>query len=251
MPNKPENIFPVFQAGDPATKALDHKFLNNVGNSISNLSQRTIGQPGIQNGAGEFRPPILPGAEIRLGKVLEIQTATGDFKGPLGAVNVVKFEVIDALFEESVGQQDLTEQDASSTVIYAAAPTSFSAEADDFAWITKWSGQWWVLTGGGSGGGSEYIIFTVSDVLCDATEGRRLSVTPERIAPPCSTPSGIDTYGVLEVFDLKGCILSQYTDDELLGITGDAIYVGNLADEEYGCDQKWSLISLCHVGECG
>lgn len=250
MPQKPENIFPKFAAGDPASKFLDHKILNNLTGSVANLSQRTIGQPRISTQAGEFQPPILPGAEIKLGKVLEIQTATGNFKGPLGAINVVKFEVIDALFEEAVGQQDLTEQSASSFIIYAAAPTSFSAEVDDFAWLTKWSGQWWVLTGGGGSGGAEYVIFTVDDVLCDPAEGRRLSVSPQRISPPCSAPSELSSYDLLEVFDLKGCILEQYTDDELIGLTGDAMYMGNLSTE-YDCDKKWSLISLCHTGVCG
>lgn len=154
MPQKPENIFPKFAAGDPASKFLDHKILNSLTGSVSNLSQRTIGQPRIDTQSGEFRPPILPGAEIRLGKVLDVQSASGQFKSPSGKVNVLKMEVIDALFGETVGEQDVVEQDASSAVIYAAADPGLSVSVGDLLWMTKWSSQWWILSSGTGTGGS-------------------------------------------------------------------------------------------------
>jgi hypothetical protein len=191
MPQQPENISKKFNAGDPASKALDHKFLNSLTSSIGSLSQRTIGQPGIANQAGNLSPPLLPGAEIKLGKVLEVQTATGDFKGPVGAVNVIKFEVIDALFAETVGQQSLVEQDAASTVIYAAADTALSIAVDDFAWLTKWSGQWWVLSGGG-GGGVELKHAVVREV-CDETCGTYVVEIIERTFAENCTGTGTGT----------------------------------------------------------
>ena len=246
MPNKPENIFPTFNTGDPATKALDHKFLNNVGSSIANLSQRTIGQPRISNGAAEFQPPLLPGAEIKLGKVLEIQTATGEFKGPLGVVNVVKFEVIDALFEETVGQQDLTEQDASSTVIYAAAPASYSALVNDFAWITKWSGQWWVLTGGG-GGGASMVLFEITDT--EACGTGCVDATIEMLA------CGLSSFAVndeIVVKDEAGCFFNV-DPVFLLGVKGFALYMEGDSDcTAYDTETcHWVVISLCcALGGC-
>lgn len=246
MPNKPENIFPTFNAGDPASKALNHKFLNNVGNSIANLSQRTIGQPGITNGAATFQPPILPGADIRLGKVLEVEDATGDFKGPLGAVNVIKFEVIDALFDETVGQQALTEQDASSNIIYAAAPTSFSALVNDFAWVTKWSGQWWVLTGGG-GGGSSIIMFEIIDTEECGTGC--VDATVELLA--CGF-SGLNVGDEISIKDEAGCFFNV-DPVFLLGVKGFAVKMDGDSDcTPYDTeDCHWVVISLCcALGGC-
>jgi len=243
--------FPTFKEGDPLGKLANHGTLNGLFGAVAHLSQGTIGRQEITAGGTNFSPGDRPQGETRLVKVIEVQAAgSAGFKGPLGEVNVIKAEVIDAIFAEEVGEQPLTETAASSSVIYAAAPPDFTAAVDDFIWVARFSHQWWVLVGGGgSGGGSEYIIFTVIDVLCDDADGRRLLVEAIRISPPCSTPSGLDSYGQLEVFDTKGCILNQYADDELIGITGDAMYTGNVATESY-CEEEWSLLSLCYSGAC-
>jgi len=244
--------FPTFKQGDPLSKLTNHSLLNNLFNAVQGQATRTLGTQTVSAGNSNYLPVGKESLQVKLVKVVDFEAFTGSetFKGPLGEVNVIEAEIIDAMFAEEVGTQAVSQLDATPNIIYAAAPPDFTAAVDDFIWVARFSHQWWVLVGGGgSGGGSEYIIFTVIDVLCDDADGRRLLVEAIRISPPCSTPSGLDSYGQLEVFDTKGCILNQYADDELIGITGDAMYTGNVATESY-CEEEWSLLSLCYSGAC-
>ena len=199
MPQIPENFFPKFSAGDTAFKALDHKFLNSLTTSVGNLSQRTTGQPGIFNQVGEFKPPILPGADVRLVKVLDIGTpGTGAFTAP-GKVNVVKVELIDATFPEEVGNQDLSEVDAAERFVYAAASTAITLAVDDFTWAVKWSGQWWILSGGGGGGGEGLMMFSPTEV-CPGIGFTCDCVLAEVITPACN--SSLEVGDEVQVWDV-------------------------------------------------
>jgi len=187
MANKPENIFPQFNAGDPAKKALDHKFLNNVTDSISQIAQKTIGQPGINNGAGNFNPRQLPGPDMRLVKVLDIGTPGSGTFGAAGKVNVVKAELIDAVFNEAVGSQDLAEVDAADRILYAAASPAVSVAVDDFIWVTKWSGQWWVTNMGGSATLKHGIVTAICDQDCSTYT---VEIVNRSFEDDCSTGTG-------------------------------------------------------------
>jgi len=101
---------------------------------------------------------------------------------------------------------------------------------------------------GGSGSGSVSIWFVIDDVVCDEITGERyIVVTPHRIAPPCETVPGADEYGLINVYD-DGflCILNQYTDEELLGLRGEATYASDIGGT---CVASWTLEDLCDAGE--
>jgi hypothetical protein len=145
--------FPVFKQGDPASKLLNHNLLNNAFSMIGSLGQTTIGRPSIGTGPASYMPSDRPPVEVVLAKVLgsSASTATGSFAGPTGEVEVFKVEKIDAVFEETVGTQQITQLDASTRVVYAAAPAGFTSADDSYVWIARWSHQWWILTGAGGG----------------------------------------------------------------------------------------------------
>ena len=85
---------------------------------------------------------------------------------------------------------------------------------------------------------------------CDADSTRYLVVTPIRIAPPCVTTPGADSYGEFHVYDDGfGCILGEYTDAELVGLKGKATYASDV-DQTYGCVESWTLDGLCDTGSC-
>tara|TARA_R110002096_G_scaffold66682_6_gene162288 strand:+ start:9540 stop:10283 length:744 start_codon:yes stop_codon:yes gene_type:complete len=241
-------MFEKFNKGDPASKALDHKFLNSLTGAISGLSRATIGDSRVNVGGNSYDPRKVPPVEVKLTKVLEFEesTATLGFKGDTGEVNVIKLEVIDAVFEETVGTQTLTELDASSNVIYAAAPPSFTAEVDDFVWVVKWSHQWWVITGSG-GGGASIVLFTITDA--DGCGSGCVDATVELRASGLTSVSIDDA---ITVYDEAGCFFN--VDPVFLsGVKGFALKMeGDSPCTQYSTeDSHWVVISLCcALGGC-
>jgi hypothetical protein len=167
------NQFPKFNSGDPAEKLLNQKTLNQLSSILNSLNQPTIGRPTIRNGAATFLPDSLPPVEIALGMILEINTSTAStgFQGPTGEVNVIKVQKIDAVFEETVGTQDITQLDAKPNIVFAAADPDFSGAANDYVWMARWSNQWWVTEGaGGTSTFKHGIVRTLCDQGCNTYE---------------------------------------------------------------------------------
>ena len=158
---------PVFKKGDPASKLVDHKLINKAFGAINNLKRGTTGIPSAQLGGLTYRPEALPPIDAKLGRVMEVETSTGAFTAPTGKVNVIKFELVDALFAEVVGEQDITQQNGAGRIVYAAADPESSLSVNDYAWLVQWSGQWWVLNG--SGGGATTLRHGIVRSICDAT----------------------------------------------------------------------------------
>lgn len=164
------DVFPKFSAGDPPGKLLDHKLLNSAFDKISSAEMPTVGRPDINNATGGFSPDNRPPVEIRLAKIMEFQTstATSGFVGPTGQVNVIKAGIVDALFPEVVGTQTVSEQSASSEVIFAAANPDFDGSVGDFIWVKRWSHQWWVESAGGAATTLKHgIVRTLCDQDCN------------------------------------------------------------------------------------
>jgi len=115
--------------------------------------------------------------------------------------------------------------------------------------VEEHRGEWYTQTGSGGGDGSTSIWFLISSVVCDAVTGERyVTVTPTRIAPPCETVPGEDEYGLINVYDDGfGCILNEYTDEELLGVAGKATYASDVGGT---CVSSWTLDGLCDTGTC-
>ena len=236
------NSFPNFSPRDPARKALNHKFLNSVTGAIENLSMRSQGETGTRNASGRFPEQLPPGAEPKLAKVLEYEEFSGTlgFTAPIGEVNVIKVELTDAVFEEAVGTQDLTEVDSGERVVYAAASPSFTTEVDSYIWVMKWSNQWWVLSGGG-GGGSSVVLFTITDSEECGTGCVDATVTLR--ACGLSSPEAGET---IVVEDEAGCFFNV-DPVLLLGLKGFAIKMeGAGSCDPYSTeDCHWVVFSLC------
>lgn len=243
---KPENIFPKFKTGDPAGKVLNAEFLNGLTGSIANLSQPTIGAAGISNGIGQFTPDGRPPTEVKLVKVIDIGTpATGNFVGPVGKVNVIQTEVVDALFEEAVGPQTLTELGASGHIIYAGEAPGSSTAVNDFVWIVRWSHQWWVMNGGG--GGAAIVMFEITDT--SESGSGCVDAVVDAVAYGLSDPEVGD---MVTVEDITGCFFNV-DPAFLLGVKGFAIKMdGPGSCEPYSADDfHWAVTSLCcTLGGC-
>lgn len=187
MSQVPDNGFPKFSPGDPASKALEHKFLNKLTGAVGNVSRQTIGQGEINNASGKFVPRTPPAPEIRLVKVLDIGTPGAGSFAPSGKVNVVKAELIDAVFAETVGSQDLSELDAADRIVYAAASPAITLAVNDFTWVTKWSGQWWVTNMGGAATLKHGIVTAICDQDCSTYE---VEIVNRTFVDDCSTGTG-------------------------------------------------------------
>jgi hypothetical protein len=184
---------PVFKKGDPASKLVDHKLINKAFGAINNLKRGTTGIPSAQLGGLTYRPEALPPIDAKLGRVMEVETSTGAFTAPTGKVNVIKFELVDALFAEVVGEQDITQQNGAGRIVYAAADPESSLSVNDYAWLVQWSGQWWVLNGSGGGGGLELKHGVVRSV-CDASCGTYVvEIVKRSFSETCSGTTGTGT----------------------------------------------------------
>ena len=123
-------------------------------------------------------------------KVLDIGTPGSGVFGASGKVNVVKAELIDAIFAETVGSQDLTETDASDRVIYAAVSPSVSLAVNDFTWVTMWSGQWWLTNMGGSATLKHGIVTEICDQDCSTYT---VEIVNRTFEDDCTTGTGTGT----------------------------------------------------------
>jgi len=105
--------------------------------------------------------------------------------------------------------------------------------------------------GGGAGGGSNTIWFTIDEVLCpdgyDITE-KMLVVTPTWFTGGCEKAiPGADPYtGQVYVYDLCS-YLDYHVDAELPGTVGKASY---MYPRSGACEPRWILDDLCHQPEC-
>jgi hypothetical protein len=114
--------------------------------------------------------------------------------------------------------------------------------------------------GGGSGGGSQWIEFTVVDVYCegdyDNEEGEfYITATVDWYSDSCTkAPFGYDEYtGTVKIFDK--CILQYYTPDQLMGGSGHTVKSG-LASlmrpfRKAACTPRWICQSVCGEPVCG
>lgn len=253
--------FPVFKQGDPASKLLNHNLLNNAFSMIGSIGQTTIGRPSIGTGPASYMPSDRPPVEVVLAKVLgsSASTATGSFAGPTGEVEVFKVEKIDAVFEETVGTQQITQLDASTRVVYAAAPAGFTSADDSYVWIARWSHQWWILTGAGGGtGGGQRILFQIDSISrgiglgCNAVDATVLNVS-------CGD-SIVSIGDTVRIWDALGCVFN-IPEALLIGKEGYASYMTTPSypdidpiqldgeDPEPAPTCRWEAEKICCVEE--
>jgi len=119
----------------------------------------------------------------------------------------------------------------------------------------------WETIGVSSGGGSQWIEFTVVDVYCaddyDNEENGEfyITATVDWYSDSCTVaPFGYDEYtGTVKIFDK--CILQYYTPDQLMGLNGHTLKSG-LASlmrpfRKATCTPRWLCQSVCGEPVCG
>lgn len=238
--------FPTFKQGDSPKKLLEHTLLNNMFSALEGQVTRTLGVDSIRAGNSDYTP--IPGgpSEVRLVRVVDYEAFSGSetFSAPLGEVNVIQCELIDALFAEEVGTQEVSQQSAKPNVIYAAAPPSFTTEVDAFIWVVKFSGQWWVLTGGGGGG--SIIMFKVTD--SDESGSGCVTATVELI--PCGG-ADVAVGDEITVQDEAGCMFN-IDPILLLGGYGFATKMQTTAmcDPYDTAECQWVVLHMCCQAGC-
>jgi hypothetical protein len=118
----------------------------------------------------------------------------------------------------------------------------------------------WQQRPGGSGGGSEWIEFTVVDVFCKGDYDNEedefyITATVDWYSNSCTTaPTGYDEYtGTIKIFDK--CVLQYYSPDQLMGLNGYTVKSG-LASlmrpfRKDSCEPRWLCQSVCGEVLCG
>lgn len=235
--------FPEFKPGEQLSAGKLNKL------SAGAKAAQTKGGPGLHVDAG---PEGVSVRETRYRR--ETLGRTGGTPYPASGDTITiatefPFEFVDI-------DQDLVpiikERGDAAFVCYSLSLTHIAE--DTLVVLVEHRGAWYAETSGG-GDGSAVMYFEIDAVICDEGSNERyLEVTPDRVAPPCTTPPGADSYGIYYVYDDGfGCILAEYTDDELTGggtgsgMRGKATYTSNIGGT---CAKNWTLDGLCDTGGC-